>query len=274
MKIYHKDIWGFWFFKRYSLYVEDESESLTEILTDKNTWIKYNVGDIYKNVEQRVEELEKEVKFLKTKNKLNDTSIYLKNYPEYNNPNEKDYVYNLGVNLMSKPDLETSFASPWDSPEEITCPLNPVRVGLSSTTTDSLLPNPNYVDSFDIPSYYPEYPNIIGSWDDNPKELIDEYGFKMNYEPQFLKYLNFTEKKIEKEFGKIISKFKILIHEWEMDGYGYIVNNGANNQILVTDHNKLKVVNEDYLNNKIKEYNEVIQETKNAIELFNTNGRK
>jgi hypothetical protein len=47
MKIYHKDVWGFWFFKRYSFYVEDESEGLTEILVDKNTWMRYNVGDFY-----------------------------------------------------------------------------------------------------------------------------------------------------------------------------------------------------------------------------------
>jgi hypothetical protein len=47
MKIYHKDVWGFWFFKRYSFYVEDESEGLIEILVDKNTWLRYNVGDFY-----------------------------------------------------------------------------------------------------------------------------------------------------------------------------------------------------------------------------------
>jgi hypothetical protein len=47
MKIYHKDKWGFWFFKRYSFYVEDGSEGLTEILVDKNTWERYNIGDFY-----------------------------------------------------------------------------------------------------------------------------------------------------------------------------------------------------------------------------------
>jgi hypothetical protein len=47
MKIYHKDVWGFWFLKRYSLYVEDEEQSLTEIPVDKDTWSMYNVGDIY-----------------------------------------------------------------------------------------------------------------------------------------------------------------------------------------------------------------------------------
>jgi hypothetical protein len=47
MIIYYKDVWGFWFLKRYSFYVEDELEGLTEILVDKNTWIRYNIGDIY-----------------------------------------------------------------------------------------------------------------------------------------------------------------------------------------------------------------------------------
>ena len=47
MKIYHKDVWGFWFFKRYSLYVEDESEGLMEVMVDKYTWMQYDVGDYY-----------------------------------------------------------------------------------------------------------------------------------------------------------------------------------------------------------------------------------
>jgi len=47
MKIYYKETWGFWFFKRYSFYVEDEQEGLTEILVDKNTWLSYDIGDPY-----------------------------------------------------------------------------------------------------------------------------------------------------------------------------------------------------------------------------------
>jgi hypothetical protein len=70
-----------------------------------------------KYLEQRVEELELEVKLLKAKNKLNDTSIYLNNYPPYNNPNKEDYMYNPSINLMSEPDLETAISNPWDSSE-------------------------------------------------------------------------------------------------------------------------------------------------------------
>jgi hypothetical protein len=47
MKIYFKETWGFWFFKRYSFYVQDEQEGLTEILVDKNTWQSYDIGDPY-----------------------------------------------------------------------------------------------------------------------------------------------------------------------------------------------------------------------------------
>ena len=47
MKIYYKDVWGFWLLKRYSFYVESEEQSLTEITVDRDTWNMYNVGDIY-----------------------------------------------------------------------------------------------------------------------------------------------------------------------------------------------------------------------------------
>ena len=47
MKIIYKDKWGFWIFSRYSYVLEDEEESLTEIVVDKNTWYKFNVGDYY-----------------------------------------------------------------------------------------------------------------------------------------------------------------------------------------------------------------------------------
>lgn len=239
-----------------------------------------------KYLEQRVDELEKEVNLLKAKNKLNSTSYYLNNYPTYNNPNEKDYVYNPSVNLMSKPDLETAFASPWDSSEGIKCPLNPIMVSLSSTLVDNFLPNLNYVDSSDIPYYYPDYPNVLGSWDDKSfndvinEDVIDEYGFKMNHDKpiytswgfeskfdkmdkDFLK--NSLENKIEKEYGKIISKFKVLDHKWEMDGYCYIVSGEKGNQIVTTNHGKPMVVNKDYLHTKIKEYKETIQETERAL---------
>ena len=47
LKVYHKDSWGFWIFARYSLYVQDADDGLTELLVDKNTWSRYNIGDYY-----------------------------------------------------------------------------------------------------------------------------------------------------------------------------------------------------------------------------------
>jgi hypothetical protein len=45
MKIIHKDKWGFWIFTRYSFIVEDENDSITEIVVDKSRWEKYTIGD-------------------------------------------------------------------------------------------------------------------------------------------------------------------------------------------------------------------------------------
>ena len=79
---------------------------------------------------------------------------------------------------------------------------------------------------------------------------------------------NTIENIIENAFGKIVSKFRILNHEWEMDGYGYIVNDGTSNKLVVTNHNKPMVANKDYLHTKIKEYKETIQETERALFLL------
>ena len=235
-----------------------------------------------KYLEQRVEELEKELKLLKAKNKLNDTSGYINNYPPYNNPNKKDYMYNdPSLTLLSEPDFETSFSSPWDSSDMDKNPLNTITLKTSSIVDDTIISDIlNNIDTF-------EYPNIIGSWDDKSfndvinENVTDEYGFKMNddvitswgfesefdkQDKNFLEHLNSTEKKIEKDFGKIISKFKILHHEWETDGYGYIVEDlEYNKNIIVTNHGKPMIVNKDYLNKMISSYKETIQETERAM---------
>jgi hypothetical protein len=96
---------------------------------------------------------------------------------------------------------------------------------------------------------YADYPKIVGSWDDLP-------------------HSSGIEKKIEKEFGKIVSKFRILHHQWEMDGYGYIINSGTGNKLVITDHGKPLVVGEDYLINKLKGYNDIVQNTEKALSLI------
>lgn len=172
-----------------------------------------------KYLEQRVEELEKEVALLKAKNKLEETKC-----------------------------------------RGFKCPSNPIRIG-SSVPNDNLLSNLDYVDSFDHPEYYPPYPNIISSW--NEESIMTEKNAS-----DFLTPLNFAEKQIEKDFGKILSKFKILNHEWEMDGYGYIVNGKTDNMVVITNHGKPMVANTDYLHSKIKDYKEIIQETERALFLI------
>jgi len=253
-----------------------------------------------KYLEQRVEELEKELALVRAKIKLEETKTtgfvneqpirlqkkdryhYLTNNypppPDWRNKEINDYMFNSSVNLMSEPDLETAFASPWDSSEMIKCPLNSITVSLSSTSVDNLLPNLNYVDFSDPPYYHPEYPYILGSWDDEKsfndvinEDVIDKpiytsWGFESKFDKMDKDFLkNSLENKIEKEYGKIISKFKVLDHKWEMDGYCYIVSGEKGNQIVTTNHGKPMVVDKDYLHTKIREYKETIQETERAL---------
>jgi hypothetical protein len=45
MRIIGKDKWGFWFFTRYSFYVEDKDEGITEVFVNRETWEDFGVGD-------------------------------------------------------------------------------------------------------------------------------------------------------------------------------------------------------------------------------------
>jgi hypothetical protein len=243
-----------------------------------------------KKIEQRIEELEREVILLKAKNKLQETkTVGFVNKQPIRVPLNKeinDYMFNSSVNLMSEPDLETAFASPWDSSEMIKNPLDTITVNLNPIASGTY-PNPNYTDSSDLPEYYPPYPDIIGSWNDNFKDTIwqsisdtnsnetfNSLGFESEFDKSdkaFLEFLNKTtlDKKIENNFGKIISKFRILNLEWEMDGYGYIVSDiEYNKNIIVTNHGKPMVVNKSYLNDVISTYKETIQETERALFLI------
>jgi hypothetical protein len=128
-----------------------------------------------KYLEQRVEELELEVKLLRAKFKLEETkskstSSYLNNYPKYDSlktayPSDTDYMYNSHVNLMSEPDLETVF---------------------------------------------PPYPHIPGSWDEiiNPEDIIREdeqpltpWGFESEFDKMDKDFLEWI-----KNDGKYIYK--------------------------------------------------------------------
>ena len=227
-----------------------------------------------KYLEQRVEDLEKELALLKIElqkttevDQNSDTSSYLNNYPPYNNPNKQDYMYNHSdMALLSESNLQpSSSCNCWDPSDLTKNPVDTIASTLSLTLSDS-----------EIFEEYPKYPSIVGSWDDgfnknNEEATTTSWEFESKFDKQdtdFLTYLNSTEKKIEKEFGKIVSKFKILTHEWEMDGYGYIVSDEDNKKVIVTNHGKPIVVDTSYLNDIISGYKERIQETQRALFLI------
>lgn len=117
-----------------------------------------------KYLEQRVEELEQEVQELKIK-------LFQKEFKEA----KHDYIYNHpNMTLLSQPNSETAF------------PPYPNILG-------SWDPNPDYVDSTDLPTHYPP-----ANPEDIIKENTDEYGFKLNYESNF--------DKMDKDFLKWLKK--------------------------------------------------------------------
>ena len=177
-----------------------------------------------KYLEQRVEELESEVKLLRAKIKLNetkDTSKYINNYPKYNplksvyNPN-KDYMHNSSVNLMSTPDLETAYASPFDK-------LNFEKSSLVSITTPTNSDTQPYHISTDLSSLpsvdsgFPSYPDMWGSWDEKnsedvisetPQTTIPSWGFVSEFDKMdkdFLEWLKSNEAKNAYEISKNIT---------------------------------------------------------------------
>jgi hypothetical protein len=189
-----------------------------------------------KYIEQRVEELEKEVAFLKAKNKLQEIN-FTTSYGDGSKFNFKEAMENI------------------------------------TTVTNFTL------DDYEFMEASVKYPEIIGSWDDKPfndfinENKTDDYGFKMNHEETtakvdqvFLK--NSLELKIEKNLGKIVAKFKILHHEWEMDGYGYIIDDQGEKQLVISDHGVIRIVDKEHLNELIKNYKEIIQETEKALSLI------
>jgi hypothetical protein len=76
------------------------------------------------------------------------------------------------------------------------------------------------------------------------------------------------ELKIQSEFGIIVKKFKILHHGWDMDGYGYIVKGERGNLLVLTNHSKPYIETKLSLHDKIKEYENIIQDTKIALDMI------
>lgn len=74
--------------------------------------------------------------------------------------------------------------------------------------------------------------------------------------------------KVEQKYGSIVHKFKIFYYDWEMDNYGYVINDGTKNKLVTTNHGRLVEIESDYLRHKIKEYENVIIDTKEAIRIL------
>jgi hypothetical protein len=141
-----------------------------------------------KYLEQRVEALELEISLLKAKFKLEETkskstSSYLNNYPKYDP--FKDYMHNSSVNLMSDPDLETAFSSSYNAESIPKSPLVSLTVPPHSDSDfNSYQLSASIEKLHNQDSDFPPYPDIIDSWDTNPEDVVDEYGFKLNCDPK------------------------------------------------------------------------------------------
>ena len=79
---------------------------------------------------------------------------------------------------------------------------------------------------------------------------------------------NIEELKIENEYGKIISRFPVLHHNWECDGLGYIVEKEGKRSVILSDHGKSYISSVEELHLKISDYKGVIQETERALFLL------
>ena len=132
-----------------------------------------------KFLEQRIEDLEQQVQELKVK-------LFQKEWKESPKPWEKaasDYLYNPSLTMLSEPELETAFASPWDVSEIKKNPLDTITV--------------KQPDDSDYE--YPGYPNILGSWDEGSRDdVITSWGFVSKFDKadkDFLNYLNSDQEK-------------------------------------------------------------------------------
>ena len=76
------------------------------------------------------------------------------------------------------------------------------------------------------------------------------------------------EEKIEEHFGEIIYKFPVLHHNWECDGYGYVVEKNGKKDIVMTNHGNLYVSSVKELYVKLAEYTKISFDTKKAITLL------
>lgn len=81
--------------------------------------------------------------------------------------------------------------------------------------------------------------------------------------------LSSKELRIIEQFGKILYKFPVLHDGWENDNIGYIVTNGQENKVILTNHSKPYEASSDELLSKLKEYQTVIEKTNESLKILN-----
>lgn len=81
------------------------------------------------------------------------------------------------------------------------------------------------------------------------------------------------EQKLVNEFGEIIYKFPVLHHNWECDGYGYIVEKNGKRDVVLSNHGNLYISSVKELEAKLAEYTKITYDTKKAITLLNKHGK-
>ena len=77
----------------------------------------------------------------------------------------------------------------------------------------------------------------------------------------------------EEQFGKVIFEFPVLWHNWECDGYGYIVEKDGKRDVILSNHSNLYISSVEELHTKLAEYTKVKFETKKAIALATKHGK-
>lgn len=81
------------------------------------------------------------------------------------------------------------------------------------------------------------------------------------------------EQKVKEQFGEIIYKFSVLHHNWECDGYGYIVKKEGKRNIILSNHSNLYISSIQELQIKLAEYTKITYDTKKAITLLTKHGK-
>lgn len=88
-----------------------------------------------------------------------------------------------------------------------------------------------------------------------------------------IKTKSILEQILEDKFGDIIYKFPVLHHNWECDGYGYVVEKDGKRDIILSNHSNLYVSSVEELESKLAEYTKVKFDTKKAIALATNHGK-